>query len=165
MQQLAQDIDLVVDLRKPAIASLLAWLKPYYALHEDAIYEAVQTRTSFSLIHLNSLMKVDVILTRREAFDTSMYRLVGQHTLDENAPPIWLASACEMILFKLLRYQRDEQSRTDGMQDDAEWNDILGMLKVQGPDLDMALLTKWAGKLDVIETWHRALADAGLQEA
>jgi hypothetical protein len=51
------------------------------------------------------------------------------------------------------------------MQDDAEWNDILGMLKVQGPDLDLALLAEWADKLDVRETWQRALADAGLEEA
>ena len=50
------------------------------------------------------------------------------------------------------------------MQDDAEWNDTLGMLKVQGPDLDLALLAEWAGKLEVREMWYRALVDAGLQE-
>jgi len=162
MQQLARDIDLVVDLPERAIAPLLALLKPYYSLDEDAIWEAVRTRKSCSLIYLDSLMKVDVILTRREAFDTSMHRLVGRHTLDENAPPVCLASASEMILFKLRRYQRDEYSRSDGMRNDAEWNDIVGMLKVQGPDLDLPLLEEWAGPLDMTETWQRALVDAGL---
>ena len=90
---------------------------------------------------------------------------LGEQTLDERYPPIPLASATEMLLFKVQRYQRDEQARTDGMQDDAAWNDILGMLEVQGPDLDLALLAAWVGKLDVRETWHRALVDAGLQEA
>ncbi len=55
-----------------------------------------------------------------------------------------------MILFKLHRYQRDKQLRTDGMRDDAEWNDILGMLKVQRPDLDLALLEEWAKALDMM---------------
>jgi hypothetical protein len=69
-----------------------------------------------------------------------------------------------MILFKLQRYARDERSRTDGMLDDAEWNDILGMLKVQGPDLDLALLEEWARALDILDTWRRALLDAGFED-
>ncbi len=70
-----------------------------------------------------------------------------------------------MILVKLRRYQRDERSRSDGMRDDAQWNDIVGMLKVQGPDLDLVLLEQWAGALEVAETWRRALVDAGLADA
>ena len=70
-----------------------------------------------------------------------------------------------MILFKVQRYQRGEQARTDGMQDDAEWNDILGMLKVQGPDLDLPLLEEWAGARGMTDTWRRALVDAGLRDA
>lgn len=165
MQQLARDIDLVVDLPEHAIAPLQALLKPYYVLDEDEIREAVRSRTSCSLIHLDSLMKVDVILPKREIFDTRMHQLVSPHTLDENAPPIWLASACEMILFKLRRYQQDERSRTDGMHDDAQWNDVLGMLKVQAPVLDLSLLETWAAALDMTQTWRRMLIDAGLWNA
>ena len=40
------------------------------------------------------------------------------------------------------------------MRDDARWNDIVGMLKVQGPDLDLVLLEQWAGTLDVADTWR-----------
>ena len=165
MQQLARDIDLVVDLPEHAIAPLQALLKPYYALDEDEIRQAVRTRTSCSLISLNSLVKVDMILPKREPFDTRMHQLVGQHSLDEHVPPIWLASACEMIVFKLRRYRQDEQSRADSMRDDAEWNDVLGMLKVQAPDLDLSLLEAWAAALDVTETWRRAQVDAGLRDA
>jgi hypothetical protein len=165
MQQLAQDSDLVVDMDEQTLPSLFAVLGQHYLLEEDEARKAVRARTSFPLIHLDSLMKIDVVLSKREAFDTSMRQLVRCHTLDERHPPIPLASATEMILFKMQRYQRNERLRTDGMQDDAEWNDILGMLKVQGPDLDLALLLEWVGKLDVGETWHRALVDAGLQEA
>jgi hypothetical protein len=49
------------------------------------------------------------------------------------------------------------------MRDDAQWNDVLGMLKVQAPDLDLSLLEAWAAALDLKETWRRVLADAELQ--
>jgi hypothetical protein len=165
MQQLAQDVDLVVDLPEASIAPLLTLLKPSYALDEDAMREAVLTRTPFPLIHLDTLMKVDVILPRPSAFETSMRPLVAPSTLDERYPPLRVASAYEMILFKLQRYRRDARSRIDGMRDDSEWNDIMGMLKVQGPALDLVLLEWWTGTLDESETWRQALTDAGLADA
>jgi hypothetical protein len=165
MQQLAQDIDLVVDLGEQTLPSLFAVLGQHYLFDEDEARKAVRARASFPLIHLDSLMKVDVVLPKHEAFDTFMRKLSRCPTLDERYPPIQLASATEMILFKLQRYQRDERSRTDGMQDDAEWNDILGMLKVQGPDLDLPLLEEWVGALGMTDTWRRALVDAGLRDA
>lgn len=54
-----------------------------------------------------------------------------------------------MIPFKLRRYRQDEQSHTDGMHNDAEWNDVLGMLKVQAPALDLPLLEAWVATLDL----------------
>ena len=162
MQQLAQDIDLVANLPEHRLPTLLALLGQHYILNMDAARQALQERAWFPLIHLDSLMKIDVILPRAGAFDTAMSQLVAFCTLDERYQPFKVASAYEMILFKLQRYQHDERSRSDGMRDDAEWNDIMGMLKVQGPDLDLMLLEQWAGRLDVADTWQRALTDAGL---
>jgi hypothetical protein len=165
MQQLAQDIDLVIDLPAHELPALLALLEHHYVFDQDEAQEAVRARTSFPLIHVDSLMKVDVILPQGAAFDTAMRRLVALYTLDERYPPFRVASVCEMLLFKLQRYQCDERSRSDGMRDDAAWNDIVGMLKVQGLDLDLVLLEQWAGTLDVTDTWRRALTDAGLDDA
>lgn len=165
MQQLAQDIDLIIDLDELMLPSLFAALGQHYLFNETEARKAVRARTSFPLIQLDTLMKVHVVLPKPEEFDIFMPQLVRCFTLDEHYPPIQVASATEMLLFKVQRYQRDERARIDGMQDDAEWNDILGMLKVQGPDLDLALLAAWASKLDVRETWQWALADAGLEEA
>ena len=165
MQQLAQDVDLVVNLPASSIAPLLTLLKPSFALDEDAMREAVLSRTPCSLIHLDTLLKVDVIQPRPSPFETAVRPLVAAYTLNERYSPVRVASACEMILFKLQRYQRDERSRSDGMRDDSEWNDVEGMLKVQGPDLDLALLERWANTLAGAETWRQALADAGIAAA
>ncbi len=76
-----------------------------------------------------------------------MLSLMTASPIDECYPPFPMASAEEMIVFKLQRYFHDEQSRIDGMNDDAEWNDILGMLKVQGTNLDLILLESWVTAL------------------
>lgn len=164
MQQLAQDCDLVVHMDERTLSSFAMLFEQDYAFERDALQEAVQHHTAFSLIHLDSLMKIDMVIPRRDTFDEAMLPLVASHTLDTRYPPFQLASAAEMLLFKLQRYVHDERSRTDGMKDDAEWNDLLGMLKVQGPTLDRALLESWVIALSLDEAWQHALIDAGLKE-
>jgi hypothetical protein len=165
MQQMAQDIDLVVDLRHCSVLSLYAALAQHYLVDEQATRQTMRMPTSFSLLHLDSLMKIDVVIPTFDAFDTAMRPLVPEYVLDERYPPLRVASVYEMILFKLQRYHYHEQAHPDGLMDDAEWNDIVGMLKVQGPCLDPALLQWWVKRLDLAMVWQRAKADAGLSNA
>ena len=109
-------------------------------------------------------MKLDLIVPPPTAFDHAMLSLMTASPLDERFPPFPMASTEEMIVFKLQRYFHDEQSRTDGMNDDAEWNDLLGMLKVQGALLDFAVLEHWVIALHLSDPWQRALIDAGLKD-
>jgi len=45
---------------------------------------------------------------------------------------------------------------------DRQWNDVLGVLKVQGAALDLAYLNEWARELGLTDLLRRALDDAGL---
>jgi hypothetical protein len=47
---------------------------------------------------------------------------------------------------------------------DRQWNDILGVLKVQGTNLDIVYLERWAADLNVTDLLERAFVDAGLKE-
>jgi hypothetical protein len=163
MQQMAQDIDLIVDLDKQDLSSLLSCLKQHYVLDEDAFKEAVFQRTACSLIHLDTLMKIDVVMTKQDALDAVLHHRIASYHLDERYPSLRLASATEMIMVKLYRYAQDLHSRTDGMRDDAEWNDIVGMFKVQRPNLEKDFLEKWAKTLKITETLEQALVDAGAE--
>jgi hypothetical protein len=62
---------------------------------------------------------------------------------------------------------REELSRTQKplLHNDAEWNDIQGMLKVQSPDLNLALLQWWTKTLGITPLWQQALLDTGLRAA
>ncbi len=91
MQQLAQDVDLVVDLPRHRLPSLLALLGQHYILDEEEARLAVRERASFPVIHLDSLMKVDVVLPRPSAFETAVRQLLAPATLDERCPPVRVA--------------------------------------------------------------------------
>lgn len=165
MQQLANDIDLVVDLDKHLLPLLSALSPLGYVFDENDIQHAFYEQTSFSILHLNSLMKIDVIIPKQSTFDTAMRSLVTPQVLDKRYPPILVASAVEMLLFKLRRYHQRHKVRKDGMNDDAEWNDMLGMLKVQGPDLNLVYLEAWARTFSMLKTWQQLLTDAGLKDS
>lgn len=161
---MAQDIDLIADLQDRHLDMLISLLQSDYVIDEHMVREAVMQRTSFPAIHLDSLMKVGAILSKPLPFDEQMHELVESHVLDGAYPPLLVASVYEMILFKLDRYYRDEQSRSDRMVDDAEWNDVLGVLKVQSSSLNLSLLEFWVRKLNMIDALARALIDTGLRD-
>jgi hypothetical protein len=103
-------------------------------------------------------------MAKQSAFDTALQPRIASYSLDERYPSLLLSSAVEMILVKLYRYSQDLLSRTDGMRDDAEWNDIVGMLKIQEPTLERDFLEEWARNLKIAEMLRQALVDAGAEE-
>ena len=94
-----------------------------------------------------------------------MKPLAAPVVLGERYPAYPVASACEMILFKLYRYYLDVCSRRNGMRDDGEWNDVLGMLKVQGMKLDLHYLRYWVDTLGVRDMLERGIVDAKYRES
>jgi hypothetical protein len=163
MQQMVQDIDLVINLDDQDLSSLLSPLKQAYVFDEEAFQEAVHRQMVCPLIHLDTLMKVDLVMAKQTALESALQRCVIASLLDERYPSFRVASAVEMILIKLLCYTQDLHTKADGMRDDAEWNDLVGMLKVQGPNLERDFLEDWARRLKITETLRQALVDAGVE--
>ena len=70
----------------------------------------------------------------------------------------YVASPEGTILNKLEWY------KLGGGVSDRQWNDILGVLKVHGTNLDMPYLHRWATVLEVADLLQTALVDAGLSK-
>ena len=83
-------------------------------------------------------------------------RRAGKQLSPDNPTSIYVASAEDTVLAKLQWY------REGGEVSDRQWNDVLGVLKVQGPALDRAYLREWARELKLVDLLDRALDDAGL---
>jgi hypothetical protein len=158
MRQAARDIDFVVDLQPEQIRPLVRQIEADYAVQEQVIYEAFQNHTFFSMIHLKTLLKVDVIISKVRPFDQQIFCRVRQYTLAEGSRPCYMASPEDMVLVKLALY------RLNGEVADDQWNDILGILKVQGAALDLAYLQQWGVLLKIDDLLKQAYIDAGFEE-
>ena len=152
------DADLIADLRLEHIRPLVIRLQTNYYIDEDMIRDAIRRRSSFNVIHLDTMLKVDVYIPKSRSFDQEELRRVQQEVLLEGTRPFNVASPEGTILNKLEWY------RMGGEVSDRQWNDILGVLKVQGTHLDMAYLQRWAANLKVTDLLERALVDAGLKD-
>ncbi len=152
------DVDLVADLRLEQVRPLVKQLEAAYYIDEDMIRDAIRHRGSFAVIHLDTMLKVDIFIPKSRLFDQEELRRVQQEVLAEGTRPFNVASPEGTILNKLEWY------RMGGEVSDRQWNDILGVLKVQGTHLDMAYLQRWSASLNVTDLLERALADAGLKE-
>ncbi len=83
---------------------------------------------------------------------------VRQISLIEGYRPIWIASPEDVVLMGLEWY------RECGATADDQWNDILGVVKVQAPTLDLTYLRHVAPTLNVSGLLEQALIDAGIRE-
>lgn len=148
------DVDLLADLRPEHIPPLAAALSGAFYLDTQAIQEALARRSSFNLIHLETMFKVDVFLPHGRAFDQSqMKRRTAQVLTHDPERAAYLASAEDTILAKLDWY------RQGGEVSERQWRDVLGVLKVQTGRLDLAYLRQWAMELGVSALLERALEE------
>jgi hypothetical protein len=151
------DADFVADVQPRHAEPLASLLRPAFYADERAIRVATETKGSFNVIHLDTMLKVDIFTMKQGPFERSqMSRRVAGQTASEPRTSFFIASPEDTVLAKLDWY------RLGGGVSDRQWNDVLGVLKVQGPALDRAYLVEWAKNLGLSELLRRAMDDAGL---
>jgi hypothetical protein len=158
MQQLAQDIDLVVELLPTQVPQFIALLQADYYVDQQDAYAAVQNNKKFTIIHLETLLVIDIIIPFSSLFEKQANNRVKWHILDETIQLLPLSSPEDIILIKLFLYRKDK------IFPDDQWNDILGVLKVQGSFLDLVYLETWAAYLSITYLLEQAYIDSGIKE-
>jgi hypothetical protein len=114
-------------------------------------------RFPYNVLHLKTMMKVDLIPLKRRAFTREEARRAQPQVLEMGTLPLKVATAEDAILTKL------EWFHMGGRSSARQWNDILGIIKQQGRTLDLAYLRQWADALSVRDLFEQALVDAGRQ--
>ncbi len=153
-----QDADLVADLEIRHVLPLTKDLEDRFYLDPERMRSAVRRRASFNLIHLETNLKVDVFVLANEAFarsEMARRRSLAFHGAGDESS-LQVASPEDLIVQKLRWFA------LGGGTSDRQWNDLRGLLKVQGPRLDMAYLERWSRETGVEELLARALAEAKL---
>lgn len=154
-----QDVDVVAALRHEHVAPLVAALGREFYIDAEMIHDAIRHRSSFNVIFLESMFKVDVfVLGDTNAARLEMERRQSITVTSEPPRTLIVASPEDIVLQKLWWY------KLGGGVSERQWNDVLGVLKVRGPLLDRAYLQRGAEEMTVDDLLFRALEDAGLSD-
>jgi hypothetical protein len=149
------DADIVADLMPSNVRPLLKGLGDDWYADENAIREAIASRASFNLISLSTAMKVDIFIPKLRRFEGGQFARADRKIVDtETGDSIPVASAEDTIAAKL------EWFRLGGEHSDRQWQDIVGVIAIQGARLNLDVLRESAAELNVADLLKRALADA-----
>ena len=149
------DVDVVAELDLVHIDRLADRLEAAYYVPRSHMRTAAVERRSFNLIHLKTMFKIDVFVSKRRPFDQAAADRARAQGFDDTpgAPHLLVASAEDTVLAKL------EWFRLGGETSERQWWDIVGVLRVN-PDVDAGYLHRWAAELSVADLLDRALAQA-----
>jgi hypothetical protein len=149
------DVDVVADLRSEHVASFVERLAVDYYIDPDSIHDAIKRRSSFNVIHLASMMKVDVFVLKVREFDRQAFARVQRRDIGEGPPRLFpITTAEDIILHKLEWYRLGNEVAQ------RQWDDVLGVLRLQGTALDRAHLEHWARELGLEDLLGRAFDEA-----
>lgn len=153
-----QDVDIVADLKLEHVEPFVSSLRDRFYVDEPAVRDAVKRRSTFNVIHLETMFKVDVFVagnqrsTRRELERRQLY------TLDVQPPEaISVASPEDIIVQKLHWYRLGDHVS------DRQWSDAMSVLKIRNRKLDLDYMRDLASEMGVEDLLVRALNEAGLE--
>jgi len=153
-----QDADVVADIRTEHVDLLVQEFRGSFYIDEAMVRGAIENRSSFNIIHLETLFKVDMFIPKDDLL--SRYEMERRQSFQIPGRPdkkLVVASPEDVIVQKL------HWHRLGSGVSERQWTDALGVIKVTGKRLDREYLSKTAALLDVQGLLNRALGEAGLE--
>jgi hypothetical protein len=152
------DIDMVSNLIPSNIKPLTERLKEKYYIDAEMISEAIKRQSSFNILHLDTMLKIDVFILKSREYSQKAFERKIKDKLEEDPDSIsiYLCSPEDIILNKLEWY------KSGGEISERQWNDIAGVIKVQSNNLDKEYLRRWASQLELFDLLEKAFSECNL---
>jgi hypothetical protein len=148
-----QDVDIVIA---PTLGSLQKLVTQFpeeeYYVSREAALQAYGAESLFNVIDLNSGWKIDFIIRKSRPFSREEFE--RRREADMLGTRLYIASAEDVILSKLEWAKMSSSER--------QINDVAGILRTQGDDLDLEYVERWIAALGLQNHWAQAKAAAGL---
>jgi len=144
--RLTNDIDVVAEVNDGHIAKLKAcFSEEEFYLDSDSIREAIRRRHQFNIIHPASGLKIDVIISKRDAFDQNRFsRIKRMRPLEDTEANF---ASPEDVIIKKMEYYKEGSS-------EKHLRDIMGILEISGEMIDFEYISLWAKKLKLEDIWQ-----------
>jgi hypothetical protein len=153
------DVDVITNLLPEHIHILKEKLKNEYYIDEKMIANPIRTKSSFNLVHLESMLKIDFFILKNNPYSfKELERRVKDKIEDEtNSINIYLCSPEDIILNKLEWY------KLGGEISDRQWTDIIAVIKVQSENLDKDYLIYWSRQLEINNLLVKCFSECKIQ--
>jgi nucleotidyltransferase AbiEii toxin of type IV toxin-antitoxin system len=152
------DIDILAAIPAKQATAFAEKLAPEFYADEQAIRNAIMAKRSFNVIHIETMFKVDVFVSKRDSFDKQQLERRELYVAVRNPDrSVYVASPEDTILSKLRWYRQTDETS------DRQWNDVLGVMSVQAEKLDLAYLKRWADELSVSDLLESALTQSQIE--
>jgi hypothetical protein len=146
-----QDADIVIEADAKALDRFLNSLGEDFYASREAAREALARRGIFNIIHLQTGLKVDLIIRKMRSFSRTEF--LRREEVDFLGRGRWFASAEDIILAKL-EWAKSGQS-------ERQFADALNVAKIRGSNLDRSYLLTWARELEVEDLLDGILKELG----
>ena len=144
-----QDLDLVIDPTIDSLQRLVSELDPSeFYVDADTARDALDRRTMFNIVEMATAWKVDLVIRRARPF--SIEELARRQRVTMLGVEVAAATAEDTIIAKL------EWAKAGNS--DRQLDDVAGILRVRGADIDQAYIAAWVSALQLESQWERARA-------
>ena len=134
--RMTRDIDIVVVLNINDVKRVLVIFAEDYYVSQQAIEDAIRNQTVFNLVHFESLVKIDMIIRKREEYRKLEF---DRRTLVKIADfNVWIVGKEDLILSKL-NWAKESKS-------EMQIRDVKNLISTP---VDHEYLSRWAPELGV----------------
>mgnify|MGYP001029269398 CR=1 FL=1 len=149
-----RDADLLVLMDRGHAARLAEALGSAFYMSEEAAKDAIVHGTSFNAIHEETFFQVDLFVMKPSPFNQLQLERRQYIALDPNGEIVFpFQSAEDTILSKLDWFRQGNEVS------ERQWQDVVGILRTQGAQLDREYLRRWAASIGVDGLLQRALEE------
>ena len=147
-----QDADVVADIPFDRVEPLHRRLSPEFFVDLAMMRSAVSGQGSFNVLHHSTMFKIDVFVSPHDEWSLIRLQRARTESVETTAGPVTMrfSSPEDTLLHKLI------WCRLGNEVSDRQWEDVVGLLKVQAGTLDGAYLDRWAPVLGVAHLLARA---------
>jgi hypothetical protein len=149
-----RDMDVVVRLHHNEVNTLARVLEEDgYYVSVEAIRDAVDRHFYFNVIHMETGIKIDFLVAGRDPIHTWAFEHRRVKNFDEFRKASYMPPE-SVILTKMQAYRNSGSTR--------HLDDVGGILRVSGPELDLAYVDREAARIGAFGTWRELLDESGL---
>jgi hypothetical protein len=139
------DADIVIEARQNSLDLFIRSIEKDFYVSPEAIQEARIYEGIFNAIHLETGLKIDLIIRKSRAFSRAEF---NRRRLEPFlSSKYWFASPEDVILTKLEWAKTGESER--------QFRDALGIAQIQMENLDKDYLVFWANALNLQQELER----------